>query len=435
MVLLAGPALAKGQWLSALTQQAEAGDAAAQLDLAVYLHDHGDAGQKADAVKWYRAAAAAGNAEALFHLGEIYRDGGLGVPANWNKGMSLLQKAADKGNGDAIFALDYCCSDRSHHADMPYAPPQDATERLRWDIRMMDRLDNTSRIEAMQSQIGDLISDGFGADITPWRIQFQLTLEAADDGDASAAEDVAADYLSGEGVKPDMAQAEKWYQVVADDGDITHQLEIAHHYEQDDFGSGKESMALIYYRRAADALRAKADAGDVSAQERLAALYDNGKLGADDGDAQAFDLYGRAARAGDVAAQAGLGRLYISGKGTAVDTDEGLRWLTRAANNDTRKLTSEDEADALSGRQLDLARLYYDGKAVPQNDYLALYWFEVGLSNVEGDISTEYQDLRNEVGAKVAEAEKRLSPEQAEQARNAVRNWHVRYGPQQYTQK
>ena len=258
---LAGLALAGPAWsgdlearlMRRLTPRAQAGDVEAQLDLAGLYARAGDA----RAGNAYRRAAASGDGEALFLYGLTLRDGQYGLKADWNGGMSLLQRAASLGNGNAVCELDY--SDVDDH-DRPRDPDYNApafgqaggVERLRWDLCQASHLSALPDMAANDTEISDLMRAGLGAHIGDWRLDFSLAEEAAEDGDTQAMATIGDDLLSGHGTAPDSGQAEHWFQRLADDGVIDHQLTVAQHYDAGDFGPMRGNMALIYYRRASD---------------------------------------------------------------------------------------------------------------------------------------------------------------------------------------
>ncbi len=394
-----------------LVSRANAGDDAATSELGVWLYDRDD---KA-AVPWLRKAMAHGDAEATYVMGMIRRDGELGVAADWNGGMSLLQQAALMGSGNAIYELNTCCD-----TPQAYAPPAGGTERLRWALRMREAGSENAKLDA---EIVALGKAGFGANIAEWRAEYLTDLKAAEDGDARGAEAVAYRYLTGEGVKPDVANAERWFQAVADDGEYYHQLVTARHYESGELGDARRGMAVIYYTRAANSVRARAEAGDRDAQVQLARLYDDDRLGAVDTAGQAFQWYSRAANSGDVEAQAAVGRALLNGRGAPRDAVAGLDWLMRAANNNGHRLTGDDNARLVSACQLELATILADW-----NDHAgADYWLQLSLDNRDDDSATEAA-----LQAKIRDA---VSVQQRQENASAVRVWHGRYDPPVYAEK
>jgi len=72
--------------------------------------------------------------------------------------------------------------------------------------------------------------------------------------------------------------------------------------------------------------------GDARAEERLGALYDQGRGVAPD-PALAALLYGKAARRGSGAAQLNLANLYLEGRGVQADPVAAYAWADAAAAN------------------------------------------------------------------------------------------------------
>ncbi len=72
---------------------------------AMYQQGQGVAADAREAAKWYRAAAAQGNAAAMYNLGLLYEEG-RGVAVNANEAIAWYRKAADLGNLEANRALE-----------------------------------------------------------------------------------------------------------------------------------------------------------------------------------------------------------------------------------------------------------------------------------------------------------------------------------------
>ena len=88
-----------------LVGQAEAGDAAAQLDLAVRYAEGGAGPRNYElAAQWYEKAAQQGLAVAEYRLGSLYEKG-LGVGKDMQRAKDLYQRAAEKGNTRAMHNL------------------------------------------------------------------------------------------------------------------------------------------------------------------------------------------------------------------------------------------------------------------------------------------------------------------------------------------
>ena len=57
-----------------------------------------------EAMSWFRKAATSGNAEAMFNVGVLYRDG-LGVPVDYGEALNWFRKAAGAGDDIAANAI------------------------------------------------------------------------------------------------------------------------------------------------------------------------------------------------------------------------------------------------------------------------------------------------------------------------------------------
>jgi len=77
-----------------------------------------------EAFKWFKKAAAQGDADAQLHLGFCYMDG-EGVAANEKKAAAWFRKAAAQGNADAQSNLGWCYYER-------VGVKRDVAEALGW---------------------------------------------------------------------------------------------------------------------------------------------------------------------------------------------------------------------------------------------------------------------------------------------------------------
>lgn len=133
--------------LAAAREKAGKGDAVAQFSLGSILYYSAD--DTAQAVDWFRKAAAQRYAPAEFQLGLLY-DFGFGVGQNDAEALSWYRRAADHGSAAAQRAVgDFYQKGRSVAAD--------ATEASRWYRRAADGDD----IRA-QYQLGQLYFEGVG---------------------------------------------------------------------------------------------------------------------------------------------------------------------------------------------------------------------------------------------------------------------------------
>lgn len=107
-----------------------------------------------------------------------------------------------------------------------------------------------------------------------------------------------------------------------------------------------------------------ADAGDVTVQNQVAAMYYAGQGTAPD-QARAAEWFRRAADRGSPDAQYLLGKLYYFGQGVPQNYDEAAKWLQEAA------LSGKPQAQSLLGS------MFFSGQGVAKNDMKAFFWAEL----------------------------------------------------------
>ncbi len=188
-------------------------------------------------------AAAQGNAEAQFNLGNLYANG-EGVPKNLTKATEWYRKAADQGHIQAQNSLGrlYANSD---------AIPKSLAERHQLD-------------------------------------------KAATQGDATAKYSLRDKYAKGDGAPKDWAKAVEWYRKAAEQGNISAQVNLGLMYDEGR-GVPKNFMAATKWFRKA------AEQGDASAQNNLGVAYGNGR-GVPKDEIEGLAWFNIAAASGDAGA-------------------------------------------------------------------------------------------------------------------------------------
>lgn len=102
-----GPVAEPGSRADRVFEMANDGDSTAQTALGLlYERGLGVARDPAQALVWYRRAAAQGDALAEFHIGSLY-ERGAGVSRDYSEAAAWYQRASDKGNESAQAALAY----------------------------------------------------------------------------------------------------------------------------------------------------------------------------------------------------------------------------------------------------------------------------------------------------------------------------------------
>jgi TPR repeat protein len=240
-----------------LLARANAGDATSQYLVAfAYQNGVGVPKDLAQAAKWYRKAAEAGNRRSMQILGTLYERGLGGLPKDDVQAVSWYRKAAEAGNAHGMGMLG-------------------------------------SMYEAGQ---GGLAKDD--AQAVNWY------RKAAEAGDATGMLFLGDMYLDGRGgLAKDDAQAEIWWRKAAEAGSGLGMEKLGSMYAVGRGGLEKDDVqALSWFRKAAEA-------GDASGMTMLGIMYLTGKGGLTQDKAQAVSWLGNAAQLGDANARKVLAQL------------------------------------------------------------------------------------------------------------------------------
>jgi len=278
-LLLAGPLYADQQLpagTSELRSAAEKGDPIAQYCLGnrYYAGWHKDPARAAEAEKWYRLAAAQGNAQAEERLGQLYY-AGHGESQDFAAAAAWFRKAAEHGNRVAQRRL-------AQMYRVGQGVPVDRVEAKKW-----------SDLAAAQS-----------AAPTPCIAQAALIDTTSSSGTP------LPDF-------PDLRPA-------AEKGDADAQFRLGERY----FNAPMSDPAK--YAEAQKWLRLAAAQGNGQAEDRLGWIYYQG-TGVPQDYAEAATWYRRAADHGNLDAMTRLGNMYREGKGVPPDKNEGRHWINKAS--------------------------------------------------------------------------------------------------------
>ena len=129
-----------------------------------------------------------------------------------------------------------------------------------------------------------------------------------------------------------------------------------------------------------------AQQGEPVAQYRLATLYERGR-GVPADAAMAIKWYLAAAQAGNRKAMHNLAVAYAQGAGTAKDYAEAARWFSKAA------------ALGLADSQFNLAVLYERGLGVPQSLLDAYKWYAIAAAQGDGESKSRIDTLTTQLSA------------------------------------
>ena len=145
------------------------------------------------------------------------------------------------------------------------------------------------------------------------------------------------------------------------------------------FDDGKTRDGLDFIE--AWCLRELAEQGDVTAQYKLGAAYEDGSCVPIDNEKAVF-WYRKAAEQGNSSAQYSLGRMFDYGCGVPEDKQEAAIWYRKAAE--------QGDGDA----QNDLGVMYLTGEGVPEDKTQAAFWFrkaaEQGIATAQNNLGVRY---------------------------------------------
>jgi TPR repeat protein len=225
-----------------------------------------------DAIRYLRAAADGGSAEAMGRIGFLYQ-AGRGVNRDYNEALQWYQRAADRGSTSAMIAI-------GSFFVNGWGVPRDYVEAMTWYRK------------------------------------------AAERGDAAAMNQIGMLYTSGHGVTHDESEALRWFRKSADLGNATAINNIGVMY-RDGTGVPRDySEALRWFRRGAEG-------GSGLAMGWLGEMYQDGR-GVPRDYAEAMRWYRKAADQGYAVAMNRIGSMYEFGRGVEKNMDQARAWMLRA---------------------------------------------------------------------------------------------------------
>jgi len=164
--------------------------------------------------------------------------------------------------------------------------------------------------------------------------------------------------------KGNYGAAVKELSALAEAGDMSAQIMLGALYNKGGAVQRDDKIAATWFEKAANQ-------GNVEALYQLGYLYENSQLPRDY--KAAAGLYHKAAQQGSAKAQARLGAFYAGGTGVEQNPNEAILWFGKAA------LQGNTEA------QFRLGLMYLIGKTVPKNNDVAKGWLTKAAAQSHAD--------------------------------------------------
>jgi TPR repeat protein len=238
-----------------------------------YADGEGVAKSDAEAVKWFRKAADAGDALGQVSLGTRYQFG-LGLPKDEDQALKWYRKAAEQEYANA------------------------------------------------QYRIGGMYYDGLGV-AKDYQEAMKWYRKAAEQDNAAAQTNIGGMYYNGQGVAQDYKEAMQWYKKAAERGYAVAQTNIGVMYYKGQGVAQDYKEAMQWYKKAAEQ-------GDAAVQNEIGSMYAKGQGVVKDHD-EAMKWFKKAAEQGNAVAQFNIGQMYYNGQGVAKDYKEAIQWYKKAA--------------------------------------------------------------------------------------------------------
>ncbi len=314
----------------------------------MYRKGEGTATNYGAALKWYRKAAEQGYASAQKDLGLMYENH-LGVSEDLKEAVKWYLKAAEQGDMWAQKYLGYMY-------DMGRGVPKDFKLAVMWYKRSAEK-----GCAPGQYNLGTMYESGTGVDKN-YKIAMEWYRKAADQGHAAALYRVGLSYQKGLGVAADREQAITWYKKAVEKGDENAKKALAELESGADVSrppSGTPEQGAVDDLKQ---LMAKAEQGDLGAQNDLGFRYERGQ-GVEKNLEKAVMWYRKAADAGYALAQNNLGIMYRNGAGVEKSDEEALKWFRKSAEQ------------GHAGGQFNVGWMYGNGRGVPLNYEEAVKWY------------------------------------------------------------
>jgi len=187
-------------------------------------------------------------------------------------------------------------------------------------------------------------------------------------GDVLTQLQLGAKYDSGDGVRQNLKEAFKWYEMAAKAGNPVAQNNLGDFYLRGEGVKKDYAKALQFFQ---DSFAQNKPPISAAAACSIGLMYDSG-FGVPKNPETANAWYLKAAEGGFARAMENLGLSYAQGSGVEKDLAKALQWYEKAANL------------GLANAQLETGYHYYNGLGVEKDPVVAVAWYRKAAA--QGDV-------------------------------------------------
>ncbi|KAG2433559.1 hypothetical protein HYH02_012676 [Chlamydomonas schloesseri] len=326
---------------------ADRGNTEAQTAVGQVLNygTHGVDRDHGAALAYFKLAAAAGDVDAMAHLGAMYANG-YGTRRSYEQAVDWWTRAARRNNANALFGLGYLYLTAR-------GVSQDYDRAFQYFSKAAEQVHAEARPDAL-FYMGVMHLKGYGVRRKSVQRALSYFTLAAHAGHSLAQYNAAVMHLAGKGTPRNCKPAVNLLKALAERGPAAASVQQGHEH----FFRGRYGLALLSYLRAADL-------GMEVAQSNAAWMLERGYapgLGASE---LAFSLYKQSAAQSNIHSLLCMGDAYFYGRGVGQD------WVRSAA------LYYEAYQDRSAEAMFNLGFMHEFGVGVPQDLQLAKRFYNM----------------------------------------------------------
>lgn len=307
-------------------------------------------------ISLYKELAEVDVPEAMYKLGKYYLDTAIDNDIDIElaeKGIGLLEKAADTGYTEAKFELEFNSLLGKIKQDENYTQE---------DLNSIIKIAENGTAE-MKYRVGSLLFNDLEDEYED--LGMSLLQRAAKEGDIDAKFHIADIYDENE----EYDKAFPIYQELADNGYVYGNAQVGLYYFYGYYVDKDKSKAVEYFKECEEyTLGDNYEGIRAQAMDLLGDCYYYGD-GIEKDFKRSFECYLNAAEAGNNSAQCNVAYAYEMGEGTEKNPTKAVEWYQKSADNGNKHAMRN------------LALCYKTGNGVTQDIKMAFKWFKSAVEN------------------------------------------------------